>query len=278
MRSSKSRSRNKSRGQRSLGNVVNRVFDSSGPEGKVRGTPQQIIEKYLALARDAQLSGDRVAEQSFLQHAEHYTRMLGEAQREQAERQAQHQPNSDDQRDDQRDWNHQGEQRSQNDRHQYDRHQSDRQQDDRQDGQQNNHRNRDHNSGRDQSGRDQNGRDNRRNDRPQQDRAQQDRRRNDRADEQNSDAPVDSFAADDAPDFLRRPVIDEQQAEAVDHTSPALPEAIASDTPAEAVATPETESAAPARTPKPRTPRQPRRRKADADEGADTAPMPLTEE
>ena len=42
MRSSKSRSRNKSRGQRTLGNVVNRVFDSSGPEGKVRGTPQQL--------------------------------------------------------------------------------------------------------------------------------------------------------------------------------------------------------------------------------------------
>lgn len=87
MRSSKSRSRNKSNRQRSLGNVVNRVFDSSGPEGKVRGTPQQIIEKYLTLARDAQLSGDRVAEQSFFQHAEHYTRMLGEAQREMAERQ-----------------------------------------------------------------------------------------------------------------------------------------------------------------------------------------------
>ena len=58
----------------------------------MRGTPQQIIEKYLALARDAQLSNDRVAEQAFLQHAEHYTRMLGEAQREQAERQ-QHQNN-----------------------------------------------------------------------------------------------------------------------------------------------------------------------------------------
>ena len=55
----------------------------------MRGTPQQIIEKYLALARDAQLSNDRVAEQAFLQHAEHYTRMLGEAQREQAERQQQ---------------------------------------------------------------------------------------------------------------------------------------------------------------------------------------------
>lgn len=96
MRSSKSRSRNKSNRQRStLGNIVNRVFDSSGPEGKVRGTPQQIIEKYLTLARDAQLSGDRVAEQSFLQHAEHYTRMLGEAQKEMAERQQYHQPRQD---------------------------------------------------------------------------------------------------------------------------------------------------------------------------------------
>ncbi|WP_295045194.1 DUF4167 domain-containing protein [uncultured Paracoccus sp.] len=95
MRSSKSRSRNKSNRQRTLGNIVNRVFDSSGPEGKVRGTPQQIIEKYLALARDAQLSGDRVAEQSFLQHAEHYTRMLGEAQKEMAERQQFHQPRQD---------------------------------------------------------------------------------------------------------------------------------------------------------------------------------------
>ncbi|WP_098410636.1 DUF4167 domain-containing protein [Thioclava sp. ES.031] len=87
MRSSKSRSRNKSNRQRSMGNIVNRVFDSSGPEGKVRGTPQQIIDKYLQLARDAQLGNDRVAEQNFLQHAEHYTRMLGEAQKEQAREQ-----------------------------------------------------------------------------------------------------------------------------------------------------------------------------------------------
>jgi hypothetical protein len=83
MRSSKSRSRSKSNRPRSpLGNIVNRVFDSSGPEGKVRGTPQQIIDKYLALARDAQLANDRVAAENFLQHAEHYARMLGEAQRE----------------------------------------------------------------------------------------------------------------------------------------------------------------------------------------------------
>ncbi|WP_172329818.1 DUF4167 domain-containing protein [Mangrovicoccus sp. HB161399] len=82
MRSSKSRSRSKSNRNRSVGNIVNRVFDSSGPEGKVRGTPQQIIDKYLQLARDAQLGNDRVATENFQQHAEHYTRLLGEAQRD----------------------------------------------------------------------------------------------------------------------------------------------------------------------------------------------------
>lgn len=84
MRSSKKRSRSSQNRPRTLGNIVNRVFDSSGPEGKVRGTPQQIIEKYQMLARDAQLSNDRVAAENFLQHAEHYTRMLAEAQREMA--------------------------------------------------------------------------------------------------------------------------------------------------------------------------------------------------
>lgn len=83
MRSSKSRSRNKSnRNRNNPGNIINRVFDSSGPEGKVRGTPQQIIDKYTQLARDAFLSNDRVAGENFQQHAEHYTRLLGEAQRE----------------------------------------------------------------------------------------------------------------------------------------------------------------------------------------------------
>jgi hypothetical protein len=82
MRSSKSRSRSKTNRNRSLGNIINQVFDSSGPEGKVRGTPQQIIDKYTQLARDAQLSNDRVAAENFQQHAEHYTRMLAEAQRE----------------------------------------------------------------------------------------------------------------------------------------------------------------------------------------------------
>ena len=85
MRSSKTRPRsknNRNNNNRSGANIMNRVFDSSGPEGKVRGTPQQIIEKYQQLTRDAQLSGDRVAAENFQQHAEHYMRLSAEAQRE----------------------------------------------------------------------------------------------------------------------------------------------------------------------------------------------------
>lgn len=83
MRQTKSRNRgNKNRNRPSGGNIINRVFDSNGPEGKVRGTPQQIIDKYNQLHRDAQLSGDRVNAENFAQHAEHYLRLLAEAQRE----------------------------------------------------------------------------------------------------------------------------------------------------------------------------------------------------
>ena len=81
-RSKNNRNRPNNNNNNSGGNVVNRVFDSSGPEGKVRGTPQQIIDKYNQLARDAQLSNDRVATETFQQHAEHYMRMLSEATRE----------------------------------------------------------------------------------------------------------------------------------------------------------------------------------------------------
>ncbi len=92
--SNKSRSRNKNNNRRNNnnagGNVVNRVFDSAGPDGRVRGTPQQIIEKYSGLARDAQLADDRVAAENFQQHAEHYNRLLQVAQRQIAERQAEH--------------------------------------------------------------------------------------------------------------------------------------------------------------------------------------------
>ena len=83
----KSCNKNRNNGRRpNPGNVINRVFDSSGPEGKVRGTPQQIIDKYQSLAHDSQLSGDRVSAENFQQHSEHYARLLLEAQKEIAEK------------------------------------------------------------------------------------------------------------------------------------------------------------------------------------------------
>ncbi len=54
----------------------NRALDSNGPDVRIRGTAQQIYDKYQALARDAQSSGDRVKAENYLQHAEHYFRVL----------------------------------------------------------------------------------------------------------------------------------------------------------------------------------------------------------
>ena len=54
----------------------NHVFDSSGPDMRLRGTAQQLFEKYLQLGRDATGSGDRVMAESYFQHAEHYFRIL----------------------------------------------------------------------------------------------------------------------------------------------------------------------------------------------------------
>lgn len=54
----------------------NHVFDSNGPDMRLRGTAQQLFEKYLQLGRDATGSGDRVMAESYFQHAEHYFRIL----------------------------------------------------------------------------------------------------------------------------------------------------------------------------------------------------------
>jgi hypothetical protein len=54
----------------------NHVFDSSGPDLRIRGTAQQLFEKYLQLGRDATGSGDRVMAESYFQYAEHYFRIL----------------------------------------------------------------------------------------------------------------------------------------------------------------------------------------------------------
>lgn len=57
-------------------NPLARSFESNGPDVKIRGTPAHIAEKYLTLARDAQSSGDPVLAENYLQHAEHYTRII----------------------------------------------------------------------------------------------------------------------------------------------------------------------------------------------------------
>lgn len=61
-------------------NPLTRSFESNGPDVKIRGTALHIAEKYVQLARDAQSSGDRIASESYLQHAEHYYRIVAAAQ------------------------------------------------------------------------------------------------------------------------------------------------------------------------------------------------------
>lgn len=61
-------------------NPLTRSYESNGPDVKVRGTATHIAEKYMQLARDAQSSGDRVQAESYLQHAEHYYRIVSAAQ------------------------------------------------------------------------------------------------------------------------------------------------------------------------------------------------------
>lgn len=61
-------------------NPLTRVYESNGPEVKIRGTAHHVAEKYLQLARDAQTSGDPVTAENHFQHAEHYLRLIAAAQ------------------------------------------------------------------------------------------------------------------------------------------------------------------------------------------------------
>ena len=54
------------------------TFDSNGPDVRIRGNAFQVYEKYLALSRDANSSGDRIAAENYLQHAEHYVRIINQ--------------------------------------------------------------------------------------------------------------------------------------------------------------------------------------------------------
>src|ERR1039458_7474719 len=61
-------------------NPMTRVFESNGPDIKIRGTASHVAEKYVQLARDARSSGDPVAAENYYQHAEHYFRLIAAAQ------------------------------------------------------------------------------------------------------------------------------------------------------------------------------------------------------
>jgi Domain of unknown function (DUF4167) len=81
----RNRNRNNNSGRRNTGgggggSSNNKVFDSNGPDIKLRGTSQTIAEKYMQLGRDAQSSGDSVAAENYYQHAEHYYRLWAASQ------------------------------------------------------------------------------------------------------------------------------------------------------------------------------------------------------
>lgn len=70
------RGRNRNKGP----NPLTRTYESNGPDVKIRGTAQHVADKYAQLARDAQASGDPVAAENYLQHAEHYYRLIAAVQ------------------------------------------------------------------------------------------------------------------------------------------------------------------------------------------------------
>ncbi len=65
---------------RKVVNQLSRTMDSSGPDVKIRGTASHIYEKYQSLARDANSCGDRIMAENYLQHAEHYLRLINALQ------------------------------------------------------------------------------------------------------------------------------------------------------------------------------------------------------
>lgn len=72
---------------------IHRTIDSNGPDVKIRGNAHHVYEKYLQLARDANSSGDRVMAENYLQHAEHYYRLIMAFQAHQQAQHGQHQAN-----------------------------------------------------------------------------------------------------------------------------------------------------------------------------------------
>src|SRR5213592_1367248 len=71
---------NNNNNNRKSSNPLTRVYESNGPDVKIRGTASHVAEKYIQLARDSQASGDPVAAENYYQHAEDYFRLIAAAQ------------------------------------------------------------------------------------------------------------------------------------------------------------------------------------------------------
>lgn len=80
MRPGQQNRRSRNRGNRKGPNPLSRNYESNGPDVKIRGNAQHVADKYAQLARDATASGDRVMAENYLQHAEHYNRIIAAAQ------------------------------------------------------------------------------------------------------------------------------------------------------------------------------------------------------
>ena len=93
MRQGQQNRRGRGRGRKPQ-NPLSRSYESNGPDVKIRGTAAHIAEKYMSLARDALASGDMIAAESYLQHAEHYNRIIMAAQAQAATPQAGDQPHA----------------------------------------------------------------------------------------------------------------------------------------------------------------------------------------
>jgi hypothetical protein len=74
------RMRGRGGNNRKSSNPLTRVYESNGPDVKIRGTASHVAEKYIQLARDSLASGDPVAAENYYQHAEHYFRIIAAAQ------------------------------------------------------------------------------------------------------------------------------------------------------------------------------------------------------
>jgi len=80
------RGRGRNNSGRKNGNPLTRTYDSTGPDVKIRGTAQHIADKYGSMARDALGAGDSIMAENYLQHAEHYNRIIASAQAQMQER------------------------------------------------------------------------------------------------------------------------------------------------------------------------------------------------